>query len=125
MNTTRRLPAARNPPRARRAPSSSVAPRAHRQASRARSILPKMNEATPSLSPLVAARLEESFTSTDGVKYDRKWLEKNDLDQSVLLFPTSKHKLDQLVRNGAVIIGDKLQIAYESAAGKVVKEGQV
>ena len=69
--------------------------------------------------------MDRVFNAAVNKNYDRKWMPQSDLDGSLLYGWTSRHKLDQLVRHGAVVVGDILRVTYESAAGNVFKDGQV
>lgn len=79
----------------------------------------------PSVSTLLNAQMEQILESTDGQPYDRNWIANNGVDEEVLTGWTSKHKLDLLVRHGAVVAGDKLRITYHGPQGAVTEEGTV
>ena len=57
--------------------------------------------------------------------YDRDWMSKYSINESCLDGPLSKHKLDVLVRYGAVKVGDRLRVTYHRDDGPVVKIGEV
>ena len=82
---------------------------------------------TPStVAPGTIAQMDAVFSSADGNPYDRDWISKHGLNGEVLTeIPNSKHKLDLLVRHGAVVAGDKLCVTYHSSGSPVVIEGEV
>ena len=65
------------------------------------------------------------FSSADGRPYDRDWISNHNVNDDILKGDTSKHKLDLLVRYGAVIPGDKLCVTYRSSGNPVIVEGEV
>ena len=65
------------------------------------------------------------FSLADGKPYDRDWIHTYNVKDDVLKGPPSKHKLDLLVRHGAVIVGDKLCVTYHSSGNPVTIEGEV
>ena len=82
---------------------------------------------TPStVAPGTIAQLDAVFSSAEGTPYDREWISNHGLNEEVLTeVPNSKHKLDLLVRHGAVVVGDKLCVTYHSSGSPVVVEGEV
>ena len=82
---------------------------------------------TPStVAPGTVAQMDAVFSSADGNPYDRDWISKHGLNEEVLTeIPNSKHKLDLLVRHGAVVAGDRLCVTYHSSGSPVVVEGEV
>lgn len=72
------------------------------------------------------AQMDAVFSSAEGNPYDRDWISNHGLNEEVLTeIPNSKHKLDLLVRHGAVVAGDKLCVTYHSDGSPVVIEGEV
>lgn len=65
------------------------------------------------------------FASADGKPYDRDWMSKHNVNDDILEGVPSKHKLDALVRHGAVIVGDKLCVTYHSSGNPHTIEGEV
>lgn len=65
------------------------------------------------------------FASADGKPYDRDWMSKHSVNDDILEGIPSKHKLDTLVRHGAVIVGDKLCVTYHSSGNPLIIEGEV
>lgn len=60
------------------------------------------------------------FSSADGETYDRKWMLNHNVDKDILKGTPSKHKLNVLIKHGAVFVDDKL-----CATIPTVIEGQV
>ena len=54
--------------------------------------------------------------------YDRDWMSKHNIDESCLNGPSSKIKLDVLVKNGAIKTGDLLCVIYELDDGSASLE---
>ena len=75
--------------------------------------------------PTLDDQLNEVFSSTERKPYDRHWIANHGIDTKVLEGWNSKHKLDLLVRHGAVVPGDKMRIYYIYPGGSVKKEGEV
>ncbi|KAL9069024.1 MAG: hypothetical protein Q9161_005782 [Pseudevernia consocians] len=71
------------------------------------------------------ALADRIFSSTDGKPYDRDWIKTHNVKQDILKGIPSKHKLDLLVRHGAVVVGDKLCVTYNSSGNPVIIEGEV
>ena len=70
--------------------------------------------------------MDAVFSSADGNPYVRDWISKHGLNEEILTeIPNSKHKLDLLVRHGAVVAGDKLCVTYHSSGSPVVIKGEV
>ena len=69
--------------------------------------------------------VDRIFSSTDGKPYDRDWVKTHSVNQDILKGTPSKHKLDLLVRHGAVVAGDKLCVTYHSSGNPVIIEGEV
>ena len=65
------------------------------------------------------------FSAAIGKPYDRDWISANNVDAEILKGVPSKHKLDLLVRHGAVVVGDKLCVMYHVSGKPVVIEGEV
>lgn len=55
---------------------------------------------------------DEVLSSANRQPYDRDWMSKYSINETCLTGPSSKHKLDVLVRYGAVKAGDKLCVPY-------------
>ena len=62
------------------------------------------------------------FTSAEGKPYDRDWMSKHNVKGDILVGVPSKHKLNTLVRHGAVIVGDKLCVTYNSSGNPHIIE---
>ena len=78
------------------------------------------------VAPGTVAQMDAVFASAEGNPYDRDWISNHGLNEEVLTeIPNSKHKLDLLVRHGAVVAGDKLCVIYHSNGSPVVIEGEV
>ena len=78
------------------------------------------------MAPGTVAEMDAVFTSAEGNPYDRDWMSNHGLNEEVLTeIPNSKHKLDLLVRHGAVIAGDKLCATYHSNGSPIVIEAEV
>ena len=73
----------------------------------------------------VDAWVDGIFSLANGHAYDRDWMDKHNVNDNILEGVPSKHKLDVLVRQGAVIVGDKLCVTYHLSGNPVVIEGQV
>ena len=58
-------------------------------------------------------------------EYDRKWMRKHDVNNDILEGRPSKHKLNVLVKHGAVFIDDELCVTYLSSRNPEVKKGVV
>lgn len=71
------------------------------------------------------ASMDAIFSSTDGKSYDRDWIRTHNVNDDILKGTPSKHKLDLLVRHGAVIVGDRLCVTYHSLGKPVMEEGKV
>lgn len=69
--------------------------------------------------------MDTIFSSADGQSYDRDWIKIHNVNDSILKGIPSKHKLDLLVRFGAVVVGDKLCVTYHSLGYPVIREGEV
>lgn len=72
-----------------------------------------------------AAWMDAIFSSADGNSYDRDWMKTHNVNDDILKGTPSKHKLDMLVRHGAVVVGDKLRVTYRSSGNPVIEEGEV
>ncbi|CAD6574457.1 MAG: hypothetical protein ASARMPREDX12_006595 [Alectoria sarmentosa] len=68
---------------------------------------------------------DQILSSANRQPYDRDWMKKYSISEDCLDGCQSKHKLDALLRQGAVKVGDKLCVAYHSSGGPVVKTGEV
>ena len=69
---------------------------------------------------------DEILSSANRQPYDRDWMSKYSINETCLTGPSSKHKLDVLVRYGAVKAGDKLCVPYHpDSSGPVVIVGEV
>ena len=75
--------------------------------------------------PINTNSMHQIFASTDGKAYPRDWIRSHNINEDILKGVPSKHKLDLLVRHGAVVVGDKLCVTYHSSGIPVVKEGEV
>ena len=117
-----RLPSA--PVRSKKASTSIKASASVRSTSAATS---STSSPTPStVAPGRVAQMDAVFASAEGNPYDRDWISNHGLNEEVLTeIPNSKHKLDLLVRHGAVVAGDKLCVTYHSNGSPVVIEGEV
>lgn len=71
------------------------------------------------------AWVDQIFSSADGKPYDRDWIRVHNVNENVLKGIPSKHKLDLLVRHGAVVVGDKLRVTYHSSGNPVIVDGIV
>ena len=71
------------------------------------------------------AWVDRIFSSADGEGYDRDWMSDHNVNNDVLEGTPSKHKLNVLVKNGAVIVGDKLCVTYHSSGNSIIIEGEV
>ena len=71
------------------------------------------------------ALIDAIFLSSDGKPYDRDWIRTHNVNDGILKGTPSKHKLDLLVRHGAVVVGDKLRVTYSWSEKPVIEEGQV
>ena len=68
---------------------------------------------------------DDILSSANRQPYDRDWMGKYGINEECLDGSTSKHKLDMLVRHGAVKVGDKLRVTYYQDGGPVIKIGEV
>ena len=86
-------------------------------------------ELRPKLSAAIVdtdAWVDGIFSSSNGTSYDRNWISNNDVDdEQVLKGTASKHKLDVLIRYGAVVVGDKLCVTYNLSTNPKTVEGVV
>ena len=73
----------------------------------------------PSLLP------DHIFTSSLGKLYDRDWMIKHGVDERILAGFSSKTHFRSLVVNGAIKVGDRLRVTYDSDNGAIRKEGTV
>ena len=73
----------------------------------------------PSLLP------DHIFTSSLGKCYDRDWMTKHGVDKRILAGFSSKTHFGSLVVHGAIKIGDRLRVTYDSDNGAIHKEGTV
>ena len=64
------------------------------------------------------------FSSADGEAYDRDWISNHDVNNDILEGTPSKHKLNVLVKHGAVIVGDKLCVTYHASGNPTVIKGE-
>ena len=86
----------------------------------------RSSPAPSTVAPGTVAQMDAVFASAEGNPYDRDWISNHGLNEEVLTeIPNSKHKLDLLVRHGAVVAGDKLCVTYHSNGNPVVVEGEV
>ena len=58
-------------------------------------------------------------------EYDRDWMSKHNVNNDILEGTPSKHKLNALVKHGAVFVDDKLCVTYHSSGNPTVIEGAV
>ena len=65
------------------------------------------------------------FISSAGKPYDRDWIVKHGIDETILQGFSSKHQFRSLVSNDAIKLGDKLRVRFQTANGAVNKEGTV
>ena len=72
-----------------------------------------------------SAWIDGIFSSVEGKPYDRDWMRVHNVEENKLKGVPSKHKLDQLVRHGAVVVGDKFCVTYHSSGDPVTLEGEV
>lgn len=63
------------------------------------------------------------FALTEGIDYDRQWMEKYHISQDALKFPNSRDHLSHLVRHKAVVFGERMCLTYLSDAGHVIEDG--
>ena len=68
---------------------------------------------------------DQILSSANRQPYDRDWMKKYSISEDCLDGRQSKHKLDALLKQGAVKVGDKLCVTYHSDGGPVVKTGKV
>lgn len=68
---------------------------------------------------------DQILSSGNRQPYDRDWMKKYSISEDCLDGCQSKHKLDALLRQGAVKVGDKLCVTYQSNGGPVFKTGEV
>ena len=73
----------------------------------------------------VDAWVDGMFSSAHGNAYDRDWMSNHDVNDEILEGTPSKHKLNLLVRHGAVVVGDKLCVTYHSSGIPVIIRGEV
>ena len=73
----------------------------------------------------VDAWVDGIFSSAHGNAYDRDWMRNHNVDDEILEGIPSKHKLNLLVRHGAVVVGDKLCVTYHSSGTPVIIQGEV
>lgn len=83
----------------------------------------------PSIARTHAYNLEtlsdEILSSANGQPYDRDWMNKYGISEECLKGSRSKHRLQMMVRHGAIKVGDKLCVTYYPGRGPVVKVGKV
>ena len=65
------------------------------------------------------------FSSADGAAYDRDWMSNHDVNNDILDGTPSKHKLNVLVKHGAVFVDDKLCVTYHASGNPTVIQGEV
>ena len=65
------------------------------------------------------------FSSSLGKPYDRDWMTKHGVDERILAGFSSKTHFGSLVVHGAIKIGDRLRVTYDSDSGTFHKEGTV
>lgn len=68
---------------------------------------------------------DQILSSANRQPYDRAWMANYNINDDCLNGYTSKHKLDVLLRYGAINVGDRLCVAYHPDSGPVVKFGEV
>ena len=69
---------------------------------------------------------DQTLSIVNRQPYDRDWMSKYDIDDSCLNGPSSKIKLDVLLKNGAIKAGDLLYVSYELDDGSAnIEVGQV
>lgn len=68
---------------------------------------------------------DDILSSANRQPYDRDWMSKYGISEECLSGSKSKHKLDMLVRHGAVKVGDKLRVTYQQDGDPVIKIGEV
>lgn len=65
------------------------------------------------------------LSSANRQAYDRDWMDRYNVNEDCLNGYPSKHKLDVLLRYGALRVGDRLCVAYHPDSGLVDKFGEV
>ena len=73
----------------------------------------------PSLLP------DHIFVSSVGKPYNRDWITKHGIDETVLQGFSSKHQFRSLIANDVIKLGDKLRMTYNNGNEAVHKEGTV
>ena len=68
---------------------------------------------------------DEILSAANRKPYDRDWMERYNISDDCLNGPASKHRLDVIVKSGALKVGDKLCVTYHPAGGPVVGYGEV
>ena len=110
--------------RSKKASTSAKTPAPVRSTSAATSS--RSSPAPSTVAPGTIAQMDAIFSSAEGNPYDRDWISNHGLNEEVLTeIPNSKHKLDLLVRHGAVVAGDKLCVTYHANGSPFVIEGEV
>lgn len=90
---------------------------------RAPVVVPSMPSSTGTVD--TDAWIDRIFSSAEGKPYDRNWISVHNVNEDILKGVPSKHKLDLLVRHGAVVVGDKLRVTYHSSGNPVTIDGEV
>lgn len=122
-SNTSALPLSSAAVHSKKAPTSLNTLASVRGASAALSSKSSPNASTGSFS--TDAEINGIFSSADGKPYDRDWITAYNVNEDILKGVPSKHKLDLLVRHGAVVVGDKLCVTYYLSGDPVVLEGEV
>lgn len=68
---------------------------------------------------------DDILSTASDQPYDRDWMTTYHIEATCLCTTPSKHKVDMLVRHGAVKVGDKLCVVYDTGAGPFTKVGEV
>lgn len=68
---------------------------------------------------------DQVLFSANRQPYDRDWMTKYNITEDCLEGPPSMHKVDVLLKYGAIKVGDKLCITYRSDGGTVANFGEV
>ena len=68
---------------------------------------------------------DQILSSANRQPYDRDWMDRYNVNEDCLNGYPSKHKLDVLLRYGAVRVGDRLSVTYHPDSGPVDRFGEV
>lgn len=85
---------------------------------------PSLGTSTPSAKNL-GILSDQILSSANRHPYDRDWINRHCIKEDCLDGSLSKHKVDVLIRHGAIRVGDRLCVTYHPDSGPVVKAGEV